>query len=122
VADQARCTSNVDVSAGHSQLHDVVPGRSATGHSARLEARDEARRHGIRFGVLDLSGLYRKTFEDTLAHVTQVADPFHLIGWLTRSWMNAAVACRTRPSATGPQGRPAVPSPPAADQGTRAAG
>jgi transposase len=31
------------------------------------------------FGVLDLSGPYRKTFEETLAHVTQVADPFHLI-------------------------------------------
>jgi transposase len=28
---------------------------------------------------LDLSGPYRKTFDDTLAHVTQIADPFHLI-------------------------------------------
>jgi transposase len=27
--------------------------------------------------VLDLSGPYRKTFDDTLDHVTQVADPFH---------------------------------------------
>ena len=27
----------------------------------------------------DLSSPYRKTFDDTLAHVTQVADPFHLI-------------------------------------------
>jgi transposase len=29
--------------------------------------------------VLDLSGPYRKTFDDTLQHVTQVADPFHLV-------------------------------------------
>jgi transposase len=29
--------------------------------------------------VLDLSGPYRKTFDDTLAHVVQVADPFHLV-------------------------------------------
>jgi transposase len=28
---------------------------------------------------LDLSGPYRKTFDDTLPDVTQVADPFHLI-------------------------------------------
>jgi transposase len=76
---QAWCTSIVDVSAGHTQLLDVVSGRSATGPSAWLEARDQAWRQGIRFGVLDLSGPYRKTFEDTLGHVTQVADPFHLI-------------------------------------------
>jgi transposase len=76
---QAWCTSIVDVSAGHSQLLDVVAGRSATGPSAWLEARDQAWRNSIRFGVLDLSGPYRKTFEDTLAHATQVADPFHLI-------------------------------------------
>jgi transposase len=76
---QAWCTSIVDVSAGHSQLLDVVPGRSATGPSVWLEARPEAWRQGIRFGVLDLSGPYRKTFEDTLGQVTQVADPFHLV-------------------------------------------
>jgi transposase len=76
---QAWCSSIVDVSAGHSQLLDVVPGRSATGPSVWLEARPEAWRHGIRFGVLDLSGPYRKTFEDTLGQVTQVADPFHLV-------------------------------------------
>jgi hypothetical protein len=29
--------------------------------------------------VLDLSGPYRKTFDDTLEHATQVADPFHLV-------------------------------------------
>ena len=29
--------------------------------------------------MLDLSGPYRKTFDDILAHATQVADPFHLV-------------------------------------------
>ena len=29
--------------------------------------------------MLDLSGPYRKTFDDTLPDVTQVADPFHLV-------------------------------------------
>jgi transposase len=76
---QAWCTSIVDVSAGRTQLLDVVPGRSAAGPSAWLEARPNQWRSTIRFGVLDLSGPYRKTFNDTLAHVTQVADPFHLV-------------------------------------------
>ena len=76
---QAWCTSIVDVSAGRTQLLDVVPGRSAAGPSAWLEARPSQWRSTIRFGVLDLSGPYRKTFADTLAHVTQVADPFHLV-------------------------------------------
>lgn len=67
----------MDVRAG--QLLDVVAGRSATGPSAWLEARPPAWRQAIRYGVLDLSGPYRKTFDDTLAHVAQVADPFHLI-------------------------------------------
>ena len=47
--------------------------------SAWLEARPNQWRSTIRFGVLDLSGPYRKTFDDSLAHVTQVADPFHLV-------------------------------------------
>jgi transposase len=76
---QQWCTSIVDVSPGRTQLLDVVPGRSATGPSAWLEARNQAWREQIRWGVLDLSGPYRKTFEDTLGHVTQVADPFHLV-------------------------------------------
>jgi transposase len=76
---QQWCTSIVDVSTGHTQLLDVVPGRSATGPSAWLDARPEVWRDAVRFGVLDLSGPYRKTFDDSLGHVTQVADPFHLV-------------------------------------------
>jgi transposase len=73
------CTSIVDVGPGQVHLLDVVPGRSATAPSTWLEARPEAWRTAIRFGVLDLSGLYHKTFVDALGHVTQVADPFHLV-------------------------------------------
>ncbi|MBA2336970.1 MAG: ISL3 family transposase [Acidimicrobiia bacterium] len=78
---QAWCTSIVDVTrdGGRAQLLDVVPGRSATGASRWLEARPEEWRQAIRWGVLDLSGPYRKVFDDTLSHVTQIADPFHVI-------------------------------------------
>jgi transposase len=76
---QQWCTSIVDVTPGHTQLLDVVAGRSAAGPSAWLEARDDDWRAAIRHGVLDLSGPYRKTFEDTLPDATQVADPFHLV-------------------------------------------
>ena len=76
---QEWASSIVDVSAGHpAQLLDIVPGRSAVGPSRWLEARDEEWRLAIRYGVLDLSGPYRKTFDDTLPHATQVADPFHV--------------------------------------------
>jgi transposase len=74
---QLWCTSIVDVRRG--QLLDVVAGRSAAGPSGWLEERSDAWRDAIRFGVLDLSGPYRKTFDDTLEHVTQIADPFHLV-------------------------------------------
>jgi transposase len=77
---QQWCTSIVDVSTDHdAQLLDVVEGRDATGPSAWLENRSEVWRTGIAYGVLDLSGPYRKTFDDTLPDVTQVADPFHLV-------------------------------------------
>jgi transposase len=77
---QRWATSIVDVSAdGGGYLLDVVAGRDATGASAWLAARPAPWRKAIRFGVLDLSGPYRKTFDDTLDHVVQVADPFHLV-------------------------------------------
>lgn len=75
---QSWCTSIVDVQRP-AQLLDVVEGRSSTAPSAWLNRRPLEWRQAIRWGVLDLSGPYRKTFSDTLAHVTQVADPFHVI-------------------------------------------
>ena len=76
---QQWCTSVVSIGPGGAQLLDVVAGRSAAGPSKWLDARPGEWRAGIRFGVLDLSGPYRKTFEDTLPHVIQVADPFRLV-------------------------------------------
>ncbi len=75
---QEWCTSIVDVSRP-SQLLDVVAGRSAAGPSAWIAARPDEWRQAIRWGVLDLSGPYRKTFDDALPDAAQVADPFHLV-------------------------------------------
>jgi transposase len=74
---QLWCTSIVDVRGG--QLLDVVEGRDAAGPSAWLDRRPDHWRSAVRFGVLDLSGPYRKTFNDTLPAATQVADPFHVV-------------------------------------------
>jgi transposase len=71
-------TSIVDVTSP-AQLLDVVEGRTAKAPSDWLEARPQAWRDGIRWAALDLSGPYRKTFNDTLPDATQVADPFHVI-------------------------------------------
>jgi len=76
---QQWATSIVDVGPGRSQLLDVVEGRDAGGPSDWLDARPESWRDAIGYGVLDLSGPYRKTFNESLEHVTQVADPFHLV-------------------------------------------
>jgi transposase len=76
---QQWCTSIVNVSPASVQLLDVVEGRSATGPSAWIDAQPEGWRAQVRFGVLDLSGPYRKTFDDTLPDALQIADPFHLV-------------------------------------------
>lgn len=77
---QQWCTSIVDVAGtGGAQLLDVVEGRVATGPIQWIESRPAKWRHRICWGVLDLSGPYRKVFDDALPHVTQVADAFHLI-------------------------------------------
>jgi transposase len=77
---QEFATSMVDVSRGRpAQLLDIVEGRSAVGPSAWIAARRVSWRAHIRWGVLDLSGPYRKIFDDTLPDAAQVADPFHLV-------------------------------------------
>lgn len=78
---QQWCTSIVDVGGSErsAQLIDIVPGRSATPVIDWLDERPEGWREAIRYGVLDLSGPYRKVFDDGLSHVTQIADPFHLV-------------------------------------------
>ena len=71
------CTSIVDVQRG--QLLDIVPGRDAEAPTAWLLNQPAAWRDSIDWGVLDLSGAYRRTFEVALPQAHQVADPFHLI-------------------------------------------
>ena len=44
-----------------------------------LDEQPEAWKQTIRWGVLDLSGPYRKVFNDGLPDARQVADPFHLV-------------------------------------------
>jgi transposase len=75
---RAWCTSIVDVHQP-AQLLDIVEGRSSTAPSTWLEQRSDGWRAAIRWGVLDLSGPYRKTFTDTLPDAIQVADPFHVV-------------------------------------------
>jgi transposase len=77
---QSWSTSIVDVS-HHSggQLLDVVEGRSAAGPTVWISNQPKKWRDRVRWGALDLSGPYRKTFDDALPHVVQVADPFHVV-------------------------------------------
>ena len=69
----------VDVSPGRAaQLLDVVEGRKAVPATAWINARPSAWREGIAWGCLDLSGPYRKVFDDALPNTAQAADPFHV--------------------------------------------
>ena len=70
-------TTIVDTRRG--KLLDIVPGRSAAGPTRWIRRRSPRWRAQVRWGVMDLSGPYRKTFTDALPHARQVADPFHVI-------------------------------------------
>ena len=71
------CTSIVDVTQG--QLLDLVPGHDAAGPTRWLLAQPQAWRQSIDWGVLDLSGAYRRAFDVALPHAGGVADPFHVV-------------------------------------------
>jgi transposase len=75
------CTSIVDVGGdGRSaRLLDVIEGRTATTVSAWIDAHPSEWRNAIRYATLDMSGPYRKVFDDSLPHASQVADPFHVV-------------------------------------------
>jgi len=75
------CTSVVDVGgAGRpAKLIEVIEGRTAKTVSKWIDAQPAPWRRAIRYGVLDMSGPYRKVFTDSLGHAVQVADPFHVI-------------------------------------------
>lgn len=70
-------TSIVDVNTG--QLIDMVPARTATAVTSWFDRQPDTWVQRIRFGVLDLSGPYRKVFNDALGWVHQIADPFHVV-------------------------------------------
>jgi transposase len=77
---QSWCTSVVDVTAGRrATLIEVVEGRTATDVSEWIDAQPDEWRTGIDWGVLDMSGPYRKVFNDSLPDAVQVADPFHVV-------------------------------------------
>ena len=70
-------TSIVDVDSG--QLIDIGPGRTAKAVIAWFDGQPVGWVQHIAHGVLDLSGPYRKVFNDALDWVDQIADPFHVI-------------------------------------------
>jgi transposase len=70
-------TQLVDVES--TQLLDIVPGRSGEGPKTWLDEKSDEWKQAVRVGTLDMSGPYRAVFSEKLAHVTQVADPFHVV-------------------------------------------
>ena len=74
---QRWCTSIVDVRGGG--LLDVVEGRTAAEPSQWLADRGRKWCDAIEFAALDMSGPYRKVFNDMLPDAVQVADPFHVV-------------------------------------------
>lgn len=74
------CTSITDVSAGRAgRLIEIIEGRTASEVSGWIDAQPADWRDGIDWGVLDMSGPYRKVYNDSLPDAVQVADPFHVI-------------------------------------------
>ena len=65
---------------GLEQALDIVPGRDAQAPIGWLSDQPQWWRDGINWGVLDLSGAYRRRFEVALPQVGQVANPFHVVG------------------------------------------
>lgn len=74
-------TTIVDVGGPNrpAMLIELIQDRTAEKVSAWIDEQPEWWRNTIRWGTLDMSGPYRKVFNDSLSHVTQIADPFHVI-------------------------------------------
>ena len=70
-------TTIVDARKG--KLLDIVPGKKAEGATRWIRRRTSRWRQQVSWGVMDLSGPYRKTFTDALPKATGVADPFHVV-------------------------------------------
>ncbi len=77
---QSWCTSIIDVSRGRpARLIEIIEGRAAAEVLAWIDAQPEVWRAGIGWGVLDMSGPYRKVYDDSLPDTVQVADRFHVV-------------------------------------------
>ncbi len=70
-------TTIVDARKG--KLLDIVAGKSADGATRWIQGRSARWRQQVSWGVMDLSGPYRKAFSDALPKAIQVADPFHVV-------------------------------------------
>ena len=70
-------TCLVDVQKG--TLLDLVEGRTTKAPSAWLQTQETSWKEQIRYGTLDLCGTFKAVFDKELPHITQVADPFHVI-------------------------------------------
>ncbi len=76
---QSWCTSITDVTPGRTGgLIEIIEGRTASEVSGWIDAQSADWRDSIDWGVLDMSGPYRKVYNDSLPDVVQVADPFHV--------------------------------------------
>jgi transposase len=77
---QSWCTSITDVSPGRpARLIEIIEGRTAATVSEWIDAQPADWRDAIGWGVLDMSGPYRKVYDDSLPDAVQVADPFHVV-------------------------------------------
>ena len=77
---QQWCTSITDVSPQRpSRLVEVIEGRTADTVSDWIDNQPNEWRTRIGWGVLDMSGPYRKVYNDSLPDAVQVADPFHVM-------------------------------------------
>ena len=53
--------------------------RTTKAPSAWLQTQETSWKEQIRYGTLDLCGTFKAVFDKELPHITQVADPFHVI-------------------------------------------
>lgn len=67
----------VNVATG--QLIDMVQGRKAKPVIDWFKAQPKEWRTAIQYGLMDLSGPYRRVYNKILSHVRQIADPFHTV-------------------------------------------
>lgn len=98
-------TSIVDVRDG--KLLDLVEGRTAQPAIDWFDAQPDTWMAGIRYGTLDLSGPYRKVFNQSFDQIDLVADPFHVTKLANK--MVDDVRRRVQHETTGHRGRSGDP-------------